>query len=98
MKRTAGCTDNQGSWPWADWQCIKCTITEAICYSSDLSRGGLEVPCTLHFSGDAKLGRSYKLNASKILILIGFNLMQASTVNLSNLILHQFFLLYGMYN
>ena len=64
MKRTAGCTDNQGSWPWADWQRIKYTITEARHYSSDLPEGGLEVPCTLHFSGDAKLGRSYKLSTS----------------------------------
>ena len=62
---------------------IKYTITEH--YSSDLPQGGLEVPCTLHFSGDAKLGRSYKLSTSKILILTEFNLTQASsTVNLSN--------------
>ena len=20
VKRTAGCTENQGSWPWANWQ------------------------------------------------------------------------------
>ena len=64
MKRTAGCTENQRSWPWADWQRIKCTITEARRYSSDLPEGGLEVPCTLHFSGDGKLGRSYKLSTS----------------------------------
>ena len=34
---------------------IKCTITGARCDSSDLPQGGLEVPCILHFSGDAKL-------------------------------------------
>ena len=47
-------------------------------------------------SGDAKLGRSYKLT-SKILILMEFNLTQASsTMNSSNLILHQIFPLYGI--
>ena len=72
MKRTAGCTGNQGNWHWANWQHvfyiswnIECTITEARHYSSDLPQGGLEVPCTLHFSGDAKLGKSYKLSTSK---------------------------------
>ena len=43
-------------------------ITERRHYSFDLPQDGLEVPCsayTLHFSGDAKLGRSYKLSASK---------------------------------
>ena len=71
---------------------IKCTITEARCNSSDLSQGGLEVPCTLHFSGDAKLGRSYKLSTTKILIFTEFNLLHVlSTVNMSNLILRQIF-------
>ena len=34
---------------------IECTITGTRRYSLDLPQGGLEVPCTLHFSGDAKL-------------------------------------------
>ena len=34
---------------------IDCTITRARRHSSDLPQGGLEVPCTLHFSGDAQL-------------------------------------------
>ena len=66
-------------------------------YSSGLPQGGLELPCTLYFSGDAKLGRSYKVSASKVLILAEFNATQASsTVNSSNLILCQIFLLYGI--
>ena len=38
VKRTVECTDNQGSWPWANRQHveqsrnIKCTIIGAICY------------------------------------------------------------------
>ena len=77
VKITAGYTENQSSWPRADWISgnIECTITEARCCSSNLPQGGLKVPCTLrfssgtfHFSGDAKLGRSYKLSASKLLI------------------------------
>ena len=44
----------------------------------NLPQGGLELPRALHFSGDVKLGRSYKLNASKILILAEFNSKQAS--------------------
>ena len=45
---------------------------EARRYSSNLPQGRLEVPCTLRFSGDAELGRSYKLSAmhSKILMLV----------------------------
>ena len=65
------------------WLGISCSCD----YSSGLNlpQGGLELPCALHFSGDAKLGRSYKLNASKILILAEFNSKQASsTVNSSN--------------
>ena len=63
----AGYTDNQGSWPHANWQYviyffsqngnIKYTINEVRQYSADLPQGGLEVPCTLCFSDDAKLGR-----------------------------------------
>ena len=34
---------------------IECTITGTRRYSSNLPQGGLEVPCTLRFSGDAKL-------------------------------------------
>ena len=44
---------------------IEGAITEARCCSSDIPQGGLEVPCTVRFSGDAKLGRYYKLGASK---------------------------------
>ena len=62
VKRTAGCIENQGSWPQANWLQpsgnIECLITEARHYSSDLPQCGLEMPCTLPFSGDAKLGRS----------------------------------------
>ena len=73
VKRIAGCTENQGSWPQANRQHvvgqwsgnIEYTITEARHYSSN-SQDGLKVPCTLCFSGDAKLGRSYKLDASNI--------------------------------
>ena len=73
---------------------IECTIIEARWYCSDLPQGRPEVPCTLCFSGDAKLGRSYQLSTSKIL-LMAFNLKKAlSTVNSSNLILCQIFLLY----
>ena len=34
---------------------IECTITGERRYSSDLPQGRLEVPCTLRFSGDAKV-------------------------------------------
>ena len=75
---------------------IEGVITEERCYSSDIPQDGLEIPCTVRFSGDAKLGRYYKLGASKISILTEFILMQAPlTINSSNLILHQIFLLYG---
>ena len=47
-------------------------------FGLNLPQGGLELPHALHFSGDVKLGRSYKLNASKILILAEFNSKQAS--------------------
>ena len=61
VKRTAGCTENQGSWPQANWQYVYnlvskveisnvATITGARCYSSDSPQGRLEVPCTLGFS------------------------------------------------
>ena len=54
------------------------------------------MPCILHFSGDVKLGRSHKLSASKLIILIEFILMQALLiVNSSNLTLHQIFPLHG---
>ena len=64
VKRSPGCTENQGSWPRADQQHvaslflqesknIECKITRHC--SSDLPPGGLEVPCTLRFSGDAKV-------------------------------------------
>ena len=110
VKRTAGYTENQSSWPRADWISgnIECTITEARCYSSNLPQGGLKVASylvhfaflsgTFHFSSDAKLGRSYKLSASKLLIMKEFNLTEAlSTVNSSNIILRQIFLLYSNY-
>ena len=71
VKRTAGHTENQGSWPQADRQHVVWLfpqqsgniITEARRYSTDLATIGqtLEVPCTLRFFGDAKLGRSCKL-------------------------------------
>ena len=49
------------------------------------------MPCIIYFSGDAKLGRSNKLGASKILILVEINLTEAfSAVNSSNLILSNF--------
>ena len=55
------------------------------------------MPCIIYFSGDVKLGRPNKLGANKILILVEFNLTQAfSTVNSSNLILCQIFLLCGV--
>ena len=44
---------------------IEGVITEERCYSSDIPQDGLEIPCTVRFSGDAKLGRYYKLGASK---------------------------------
>ena len=70
------CSNNEkNSWVWADWQHVQSAlqrsgniggaITEARCYSFNLPQGGLEVLCTLHFSGDAKLGRFYKLGTSK---------------------------------
>ena len=68
------------------------TITEARHYSSDLPQGGLEVPCTLRLSGDAKLGRSYKLIASKTLILTEFNLI----VNHQFVKFNQIFQLYNI--
>ena len=60
MKRIAGCTENQGSWPWVNQQHvylfsevqrnIEYTITGARQYSSDSLHGGLKVSCTPHFS------------------------------------------------
>ena len=79
VKRTVGCTENQSSWPQANlhYACtlflqqsgnIECTITGvSLCYFSDSLQSGLELPCTLHFSGNAK---AHKLSASKILINI----------------------------
>ena len=73
MKRRVGCTElaTGQSEPYKLFLQrsgnIKCTITGARCCSSVLLQDGLEIPCTLRFSGDAK---AYKLNASKILILI----------------------------
>ena len=55
---------NLMDWPCADQQHvvflqqsgnIECTINEARCYSSYLLHGGLELPCALHFFGDAKV-------------------------------------------
>ena len=40
---------------------VECVITEARSYSSDLLQSRLEMPCTLCFTGDANLGKSYKL-------------------------------------
>ena len=48
------------------------TITGGRHHSFDLSQVELEVPCTLCFSGDAKLGRSYKLSASTYINNIRF--------------------------
>ena len=60
VKRTAGCTDNQGSWPWANQQHvlvyffsevmenIECIVTGTKRYSSDLPQGKLEVPCRVY--------------------------------------------------
>ena len=78
-----------------------CAITGTRYYSSDLPQGRLEVPCPLYtvatFMVMQKLERSYKLSTCKsTLILMGFNLMQASlAVDSSNLTLYQIFLLYG---
>ena len=47
-------------------ECTIANITGARCYSSNSLQGGLEVPCTLRFSWwSIKLGRSFKLSASK---------------------------------
>lgn len=40
---------------------ICCTITGNRKYSSDLPKGGLEVPCTLHFKGRTKEMKKLKL-------------------------------------
>ena len=62
------------------------------CHSSNLPQGRVEVPCTLRLSGDAKLGISCKLTATKNINIDGINLtLVSSTVNLSN------FPLYGSY-
>ena len=55
MDRSAACSQRSG-------QNIKCTMQDTI-QSSDLPQVRQEVLCNcmLHFSGDAKLGRSYKL-------------------------------------
>ena len=60
VKRTAGYTENQGSWPQVNQQHvyffskvhgnIEFTITGARPYSSDSSQDGLEVFCILCFS------------------------------------------------
>ena len=60
VKRSAGCTENQGSWPRVNQQHvylnlqrsgnIECATTGANCYSSNSPQDGLEVPCTLCFS------------------------------------------------
>ena len=60
MKRIAGCTENQGSWPWANQKHvylfsevqrnIECTITGARQYFSDSLHSRLEVSCTPRFS------------------------------------------------
>ena len=53
----------------------ECTITGARCYSSDSPQGRLEMPCsyTALFMVMQKLGRSYTLSVSKILINININ-------------------------
>ena len=58
MDRSAACSQRSG-------QNIKCTMQDTI-QCSDLPQVRLEVLCMLHFSDDAKLGRSYKLSADKI--------------------------------
>ena len=82
VKRTAGCTENQGSWPWANWQHvyffsemhgnIECTITKTLffLFTTGQTRGALY---TVLFIVMQKLGRSYTLSASKILINININ-------------------------
>ena len=60
VKRTTGCTENQGSWPQVNRQHvyffskvhgnIECITTGARYYSSSSSQDGLEVFCTLRFS------------------------------------------------
>ena len=60
VKRTAGCTENHGSWPQANRQHvyffsemhgnIERPLTKARRYSSYSPQGRLEVPCTLCFS------------------------------------------------
>ena len=134
-KRKNGCTENQDSWLWANWQHvyffskvhrnIECTITGArkshiarppflLLYKQDKVVWLCEtrsktlffqfhhtadqrflVHCT--FMVMQKLGRSYKLGTSKVLVLTVFNLIQTlSSVNLSILIYRQIFPLYSM--
>ena len=77
VKRAAGCTENQGSWPQANWQDVVYFFSEMeilnvhnwsktlfFQFATGHTRGLLY--CTFH--GDAmiqQLGRSYKLSASK---------------------------------
>ena len=73
VKRTAERTENQHMHePMAACSLflqqsgnIERTITGVRLYSSNLPQGGLELSCTLCFSGDTKLGRSYKLSTNK---------------------------------
>ena len=112
VKRTAGCTENQGSWPQANRQHvhifsqwsgnIKYTISNwsemlFFWFTTGQTKSALYTVLCMVMQ---KLGRSYmyKLIALvKILILTGFNLTRASlTVSSSNLILNQFFPLYDI--
>ena len=79
---------------------IECTITGARCYSSDSPQG--DALYTALFMVIQKLGRSYTLSVSKILISISINRINLtwtlSTISLSNLILRQIFSLYSIWH
>ena len=49
---------------------IECIVTGARRYSSDLPQGGLEIPCTLLFSGEKK-----KINKVKFLLMFNTHLL-----------------------
>ena len=111
MKRTAGCTENQDSWPQVNQQHvymyffsrvhgnIECIIRNCskMLFFQFITGWTKGVLYTTLFMVIQKLERSYKPRARKniyqyYIILMGFNLVQASsTVNLSNLILYQIF-------
>ena len=88
MKRTAGRTEDKGSWPRADQQHVvyffskveisnACTITEARCCSSNLPQGtrGELYTALFWWYKVRKIVQTYVYSACKINILMEFNLM-----------------------